>query len=46
MNKQDIPFDILAREAWKEYEAGETEDIRDIAKEWGVDLDHKGMDRE
>lgn len=33
------PFDALAEEALREYEAGETQDIRDIAREWGIDLE-------
>lgn len=37
--KTENPFDALARHAMKEHEAGRTRDIRDIAKEWGVDLE-------
>lgn len=37
--KTENPFDGLARHAMKEHEAGRTRDIRDIAKEWGVDLE-------
>jgi len=33
------PFDALAEQALQEYEAGETQDIRDIAKEWGINLE-------
>ena len=35
------PFDVLAEQALEEYEAGETQDIRDIAKEWGINLDNE-----
>ena len=37
--KGENPFDALAEEALREYKAGETQDIRDVAKEWGIDLD-------
>lgn len=40
--KTENPFDGLARHAMKEHEAGKTRDIRDIAKEWGVDLEGDG----
>ena len=39
------PFDALAEEALHEYEAGETQDIRDIAKEWDNQLDATGEER-
>ena len=37
--KAENPFDGLARHAIAEDDAGRTRDIRDIAKEWGVDLE-------
>ncbi len=33
------PFDILALDAIRQYEAGETIPLRDIAREAGIDLD-------
>ena len=33
------PFDALAEQALLEHQAGATQDIRDEAKEWGIDLE-------
>ncbi|MGH2551352.1 MAG: AbrB/MazE/SpoVT family DNA-binding domain-containing protein [Thermomicrobiales bacterium] len=35
------PFDILAAEAWAEFERGETTDLRDFAEEMGINLDER-----
>jgi AbrB family looped-hinge helix DNA binding protein len=37
--KADNPFDILAEHALREYRAGRTRTLREIAAEEGVDLD-------
>ena len=37
--KASNPFDVLAEEAVKEYEAGKTMDLRDYAKTRGIKLD-------
>ncbi|UOF88764.1 AbrB/MazE/SpoVT family DNA-binding domain-containing protein [Fodinisporobacter ferrooxydans] len=35
------PFDVLAEKAIKEHEAGQTKDMRELAAEWGIDLESK-----
>ncbi|MGH2613975.1 MAG: AbrB/MazE/SpoVT family DNA-binding domain-containing protein [Thermomicrobiales bacterium] len=37
--KAENPFDVLARHAIAEHRAGRTRDLREIAAEYGVDLD-------
>lgn len=37
--KGENPFDALADEAIREYRAGKTRDLREIADEWGIGLD-------
>ena len=37
--KAENPFDLLADHAVREYQAGRTRDLREIAAEAGVDLD-------
>lgn len=37
--EKENPFDFLARHAIQEYKAGRTRDIREMAAEWGVDLE-------
>lgn len=38
VRKAENPFDVLARHAVKEYEAGRTRSIQDVARDLGVDL--------
>ena len=37
--KAENPFKALAHHALREHQEGRTRDIRDIAKEWNVDLE-------
>ncbi|ADG07801.1 AbrB/MazE/SpoVT family DNA-binding domain-containing protein [Kyrpidia tusciae] len=37
--KGENPFDALAEHAIREYKAGKTRDLRDIARSWGIDLE-------
>ena len=37
--RAENPFDVLAEHAIREYHAGRTRNLRDIAREEGVDLD-------
>ncbi len=37
--KAENPFDALARHAIKEYREGRTKGLRELAKEWSVDLE-------
>jgi AbrB family looped-hinge helix DNA binding protein len=39
--KAENPFDALARHALKEYREGHTRDLREIARDWGVDPNHE-----
>ncbi len=39
--KAENPFDALARHAIKEYREGRTQGLRELAEEWGVDLDRE-----
>ncbi len=39
--KAENPFDALARHAIKEHREGRTRDLRDVAREWDVDLDRE-----
>lgn len=39
--KPENPFDVLARQAIRERTAGGTRDIRDVAADWGVKLEHE-----
>jgi AbrB family looped-hinge helix DNA binding protein len=38
VRKAENPFDVLAHYAVKEYEAGRTKSIQDVARDLGVDL--------
>jgi AbrB family looped-hinge helix DNA binding protein len=35
------PFDVLAAEALAEFERGDTTDLRDFAREMGIELDER-----
>ena len=37
--KAENPFDALARHALREHREGRIRDLREIARDWGVDLD-------
>ena len=37
--KAENPFDALARHALMEHREGRTRDLREIARDWGVDLE-------
>lgn len=39
MRKAINPFELLAKDAIREYEAGKTKSIEDLAAELGIDLD-------
>lgn len=41
LTKAENPFDALARHALKEYREGRTRDLREIARDWGVDPDRE-----
>ena len=41
MAKAINPLDILAAEALAEFERGETTDLRDFAREMGIELDER-----
>jgi bifunctional DNA-binding transcriptional regulator/antitoxin component of YhaV-PrlF toxin-antitoxin module len=39
--KGENPFDALAEHAIREFESGQTRNIRDIADDWGIDLNNE-----